>query len=478
MIAAVARCLLPLSDYLSGAGLTFCFVVGDVFPTPYGPASAHRQNHLFTAIMKIAAHHAGQELSLQKRLERELGRETQAPLSRDVLSVLDSIPDAILCCDVTGVIQQANQAVTTVLGYSTSALIGERVEQVLPQFDRKKIPETVHDVYRDELTALTYAKDQILVGLSATSRQEGEGPSAGFTLVIRDVTWQKEAERQRTKLMNYLNEARKLEAIGTLASGVAHEINTPIQYIGDNVQFMADALGEIHQAYLRYKGLADRAQADDVYQELLVEIDSYNRSVDLNFLIDEIPKAALQSLEGVQQVRQIIQAMRDVSHPGAEEFVPLDLNYAVENAITICRNKLKHAAEITKRLDQSLPKVPCLGGPIQQVLLNILINAAHAIEDAGRDDGRISVETCQTTNHVRIKISDNGIGIPLQIRERIFDPFFTTKPVGKGTGQGLSLAYDVVVQRHGGDIHLFDEPGMATSFVVELPKVRPEERDI
>ena len=304
-----------------------------------------------------------------------------------------------------------------------------------------------------------------------------EGARVGFTLVIRDVTWQKEAERQRTKLMTYLNEARKLEAIGTLASGVAHEINTPIQYIGDNVQFMTNALDEIHQAYLRYKKLADRARSDDVYQELLAEIDSYNRSVDLNFLIDEIPRAAVQSLEGVEQVRQIIRAMRDVSHPGAEEFVPLDLNHAVENAITICRNKLKHAAEITKKLDQVLPEVPCLGGPIQQVLLNILINAAHAIEDSGREDGRISVATSQTTNHVCIKISDNGIGIPLQIRERIFDPFFTTKPVGKGTGQGLSLAYDVVVQRHNGDIYLLDQPDMATSFVIELPKVRPEERD-
>lgn len=428
--------------------------------------------------MKNAAHHVELKPLRPKCQGDEQAKDSDSPLLRDLNPILDSIPDVILCCDVHGVIRQANRAVTSVLGYLAADLIGERIEKVLPQFDRMKIPHTVRDIYRDELTAVTRANDQILVGLSATRCQEGEGSSGAFTLVIRDMTWQKEAERQRTKLMNYLNEARKLEAIGTLASGVAHEINTPIQYIGDNVQFMANALNEIHQAYLRYKRLADRARTDGVYQELLDEIDSYNRSVDLGFLIDEVPRAANQSLEGVEQVRQIIQAMRDVSHPGAEEFVPLDVNNAVENAITICRNKLKHAAEITKKFDQEIPEVPCLGGPIQQVLLNIFINAAHAIEEAGHENGLIHVETNQTPNHVSIKISDNGTGIPTQIRERIFDPFFTTKPVGKGTGQGLSLAYDVIAQRHGGDIYLFDEPNMATSFVIELPKKRREEREM
>jgi signal transduction histidine kinase len=187
-----------------------------------------------------------------------------------------------------------------------------------------------------------------------------------------------------------------------------------------------------------------------------------------------MPRAIQQSLEGVQHVSRIVKAMKDFSHPGIDRKVAVDLNRAIETTLTVARNELKYVADTVTQLDPQLPPVPCLPGEINQVLLNLVINAAHAIADAlppgEQRRGRITVSTQCFEDMVELRVSDTGTGIPEDVRSRIFEPFFTTKPVGRGTGQGLSLAHAVVVNKHGGQIWFDTELGKGTTFIVRLPR--------
>ena len=289
-------------------------------------------------------------------------------------------------------------------------------------------------------------------------------------VVARDITSRLEAERARQRMEVELRQAQKLESIGQLAAGIAHEINTPTQYIGDNTRFIQDSLeelfGVLNAASSLLEGSAppapDRLQAA---REALA-------GTDLDYLRDELPKATRQSLEGVARVSKIVGAMKEFSHPGSEDKTLTDLNRAIESTTTISRNEWKYVAELETDLDPALPPVPCYPSEINQVVLNLVVNAAHAIGDvvtASGAKGRITVRTRQEAGWVVIQVEDTGAGIPETIRSRVFDPFFTTKGVGKGSGQGLAIAHSVVVDKHGGTIGFVSEPGRGTIFTVRLP---------
>ena len=193
--------------------------------------------------------------------------------------------------------------------------------------------------------------------------------------------------------------------------------------------------------------------------------------VDLDFLREEIPAATEQSLFGMEQVSRIVLAMKEFSHPSSQEKSPVDLNRAISNTITISRNEWKHFANVETHLDRNLPMVTCHAGEINQVLLNVIVNAAQAIGAAGRSnaDGVISISTARDGEDVVIRVRDNGTGIPTAVQEKVFNPFFTTKAVGKGTGQGLAIARDIVVNKHGGTITFNTHEGKGTVFIVRLP---------
>ena len=293
-------------------------------------------------------------------------------------------------------------------------------------------------------------------------------------VVARDVTEHKAAERTRGEMEVQLRHAQKLESIGSLAAGIAHEINTPTQYIGDNTAFLGGALPGLlaclqdQRGYLA--GLRAAAALPPEAAELLRRIED----LDLDYLVEEIPKAIRQTLEGVGRVTAIVSAMKDFSHPGAEGRVPANLNHAIESTLTVSRSEWKYLARLESDLDPGLPPVPCLQGEINQAVLNLVINAAHAIEESlgGRNTGKlglIRIATRQVGREARISVSDNGQGIPEAIRERIFEPFFTTKPVGKGTGQGLAIVRSVVVDKHGGRVTVETETGRGTTFHLFLP---------
>ncbi len=284
------------------------------------------------------------------------------------------------------------------------------------------------------------------------------------------------------RLRKERDEAQKLEAVGQLAGGIAHEINTPSQYIGDNLKFLADAHKDLFSLVDKSLTLTKAARGHDGLSALAEEVEAIRDDIDLDYLLEEIPSATEQALSGIGQVSGIVMAMKEFSHPGAREMSPADINRALENTITISRNEWKYTAEVTTAFDETLPAVPCVAGELNQVFLNLIVNAAHAMADKpGRSGlGRIKVSTKADGDHVIIRIEDDGSGIPEEIRDQIFNPFFTTKEVGKGTGQGLAISRDIVVKKHGGTITFDTETGKGTTFTVRLPiqeTKRPEGAD-
>jgi signal transduction histidine kinase len=299
------------------------------------------------------------------------------------------------------------------------------------------------------------------------------GQIVGLVGIGHDITERKRAEAERSLMEIHLRQAQKLESIGQLAAGIAHEINTPMQYIGDNTRFLQDAFEGLSGVVGAFRELADRLRQQPGMAEVLAPVDAVLQAADVDYLLAETPRAIEQSLEGADRVTKIVRAMKEFSHPGSEQKTDVDLNRAIESTITVARNEWKYVADLETDLDPELPSVPCLPGEFNQVLLNLIINAAHAIADVACESsvgkGRVTIRTRQAGEWAEIRVEDTGTGIPEAARGRIFDPFFTTKSVGEGSGQGLAIARSVVVDKHGGTLTFETEMGRGTTFIIRLP---------
>ncbi|MFT4540417.1 MAG: signal transduction histidine kinase [Planctomycetota bacterium] len=288
-----------------------------------------------------------------------------------------------------------------------------------------------------------------------------------------EIEGRRSAEDQNLIVEKELESARRLEAIGQLAAGVAHEINTPTQYVGDNTRFLEESFRELAPLLKKADELAESVRQGTGSSLLAEELKTALEEADVEYLEEEIPRAIEQSLNGIERVRKIVQSMKEFSHPGVEGMVCIDLNRAIESTITVASNEWKYVAELETDFDPELPPVSCLSGEMNQVFLNLIVNAAHAIADVMRDGergkGTISISTQRDGELVEIRIADTGSGIPKAAQSKIFNPFFTTKEVGKGTGQGLSIAYAVVVNKHGGTLDFETEIGTGTTFIVRIP---------
>ena len=282
----------------------------------------------------------------------------------------------------------------------------------------------------------------------------------GWEGCVTDISMLKQTLEERDRLEDNLRQAQKLEAIGQLAAGIAHEINTPTQYVGDNLRFLKESFGEL-DSVIEHLVEAGGGQARKALDD-----------ADFEYLKEEIPRALNQSLEGVDRVAKIVRAMKEFSHP-AREKTATDLNRAIQSTITVASNEWKYVAEMEMDLDTELPSVHCSPAEFNQVVLNIVVNAAHAITDVvgdgGKGKGKIRVKTRAEGDWAVVEIADTGKGMPTHIQQRIFDPFFTTKEVGKGTGQGLAIAHNVIVDKHGGTIKVVSAPGQGTTFIIRLP---------
>ena len=270
-----------------------------------------------------------------------------------------------------------------------------------------------------------------------------------------------------------LRHAQKMESIGQLAAGIAHEINTPTQYIGDNTRFLQDAFADLNRLLTQYQRLFEATKANSVTPELVADVAEAAERADAEYLCGEIPKSIEQSLEGIERVAKIVRAMKEFSHPGTEEKSLLDLNKAIDSTLVVARNEWKYVADVVTNFDPTLPLVPCLPGEFNQVILNLVINATHAIGDVvgktGKTKGTITISTKRQDDWAEIRVRDTGTGIPEHVRGRLFEPFFTTKGVGKGTGQGLAISHSVIVDKHGGSVSFETEMGKGTTFIVRLP---------
>ena len=291
----------------------------------------------------------------------------------------------------------------------------------------------------------------------------------GFIMTFEDVTQSVKEAQDRERLEKELVQAQRLESLGTLASGIAHEINTPIQYVGDNLRFIARCLRDLLQI-LQFCRRAMHGPVDPgLIAERAEELENMERLLDLGFLLEELPLAIDQSAQGIQQITRIVKAVREFSHPGHEDKTEFDINAIIETTLIVSKNQWKYFAEVETDLDRSLPQIKCLPGEIGQVVLNLVVNAAHAIEAAERENGLIRITTRRKEDFVLIDVTDNGCGVPDEIKNRIYDPFFTTKDIGHGTGQGLSIAFNAVVNKHKGTIDCDSREGEGTTFTVALP---------
>jgi signal transduction histidine kinase len=264
-----------------------------------------------------------------------------------------------------------------------------------------------------------------------------------------------------------------MEAIGQLAAGIAHEINTPTQYVTDNVDFLSRAFERLGDLVGASRGLLEGARAGKIHPDVMAHAEACFAKARVDYLMRETPRALDQATEGLHRVAKIVAAMKDFSHPSSGEMGPVDLGEAIQATIMVATSEWKYVADIETKFDPTLPPVTCLRDEISQVVLNLIVNAAHAIDavvDGGvNGKGTIRIETINEGSWAQIRISDTGAGIPENEQRRVFDPFFTTKPVGKGTGQGLAIAHAVIVGKHQGEISFETAVGKGTTFVIRIP---------
>lgn len=473
---------------VAAAGATPLILLTDSEDEDAGAAAVHAGAHDYLSKAKINAdalrrivRYAIERTQFQRKYdhmtrlngERRRMEEALRESQDRIRAITESLFEGVLVTDIDGFIAFSNHSADNLLGdEKTPRIAGRfvdsifslRAENRLLLFSEgpfSKVVETGQP-WRDDDAVFQLHNGRALLVAYACSALVEDGIRKGIIISFRDIQSLKRAQQDSLQ-------ASKLASVGQLAAGIAHEINTPIQYIGDNLRFLGDSLDTVLEVIRRYQELVDRHCGPDA-DEAKAELARFGAETDLAYLLEEMSPAVSQSLDGVGQVARIVLAMKEFSHPGEREKIAVDLNRAIENTLAVSRNEWKHVAEVRLDLDEDLPQVACLPGEMNQVLLNLIVNAAHAIQARqSPEKGLITLATRRHGRFVDILVEDDGIGMSEGIKERIFDPFFTTKAVGKGTGQGLAICRDVVVTKHSGRISVDTEEGKGTVFTICLP---------
>lgn len=404
--------------------------------------------------------------------ERKLSEERLRASEERYRELFENASDLVYIFDLDLHITSLNRLAEQTIGYSHDEALGMDLRQLLDGQQARRLERAIEQLVSAhapttielEVTAKDGRRVKLEVNLRLIYR---DGTPVEIQAIARDITGRDVAEME-------LRQAQKLESVGRLASGIAHEINTPIQFVGDNLRFLQDSFGELQSVLKKFQELCKSIHEMRSGPQFGSELDRIAAESDSDYLAKEIPKALGQTLDGVDRVVTIVRAMKEFAHPENKGMVPADLNKALSNTLTVARNELKYVADVETDFGE-LPAVVCNVGDLNQVFLNLLVNAAHAIADVVKDSGKkgkIRVSTSFTDETAVIAISDTGAGIPESIRDRIFDPFFTTKEVGRGTGQGLAIARSVV-DRHKGTLTFETGVGKGTCFYVRLPIVKP-----
>src|SRR6186713_1861743 len=330
---------------------------------------------------------------------------------------------------------------------------------------RGKIDESKAGNFEIEASVLTQDEKRVdLRWVASCEQSDSTGQHKVLRGMMLDVTDQR-------RLENDLAQAQKLESVGRLAAGVAHEINTPVQFVSDSVSFVREAMDDLSEIVDKYRELRNATEQGADIAAAAKAAEEAEDDADLDYILENAPVALDRARDGLGRVAAIVRSMKEFAHPDRKEMSQADINQAIQSTLVIASNEYKYVAEIETAFE-IIPPVNCYAGEVNQVVLNLIVNAAHAIGDVVRGTdkkGKIRVGTRVVGDHVEIAITDTGKGIPVDVRSRIFDPFFTTKEVGKGTGQGLAIARNVVVDKHGGTLHFETEVGQGTTFYIRLP---------
>lgn len=417
--------------------------------------------------------------------------------------VMDTVGSVVIVLSRQGRIERANRYCEKHLAESCDDLRDSTLDDLLLPQEREALAEALPNLPWTVISPLFekvrsgghYKAEHLLRSTSgnyrhylvvATMLHSHQGKEEGAVVNATDITELKLKEQQLQASEAELREAmsdlkrtqaellhgQKLQSIGQLAAGIAHEINTPTQYLVSNISFLQESFEELLQpltaCYQRFNATTDGAAAANTNASL----EAVFENVDFEYISEEAPRALAECMEGLNRISGIVLAMKDFAHPGGQTMMPVDIDRLIRSAVEISRNEWKLIADLETDLATKLPTVEGLRDELGQVLLNLIVNAAHAIGDHPSNEmkeGKIRISTTSDDTWVTIAVSDNGCGIPEEIKDKIFDPFFTTKEVGHGSGQGLAIAYSVIVGKHKGELAVESTPGAGTTFAVRLP---------
>jgi two-component system, NtrC family, sensor kinase len=389
-------------------------------------------------------------------------------LRRTLLSyhtVIDGAGNVVFHLDEDGRLVSLTPTWASLTGFSVVRSVGQRLSDFVHEDDRARVSTVLANAHAAAATPIEcrlcrLTGDDVAVEVASRSLVDEDGRALGLVGVIADITERQAREVEAQHL-------QKLEALGRLSAGLAHEINTPIQFVGDNARFLAESYEAMLKLVLTYRRILDTSSGAISWWERQELVQAAEAEADVDYLAEEVPTAVKQSLEGVERVASLVRAMKTFSHPGTSGQAAADLNEALRATMTVARNQIRYIADPVLDLGD-VPPVVCNIADLNQVFLNMVLNAADAIQEKG-DHGTITVLSRQEADEVMVTISDTGAGIPRDLQRRIFEPFFTTKEVGRGTGQGLALARAIICDQHSGKLTLKSEIGVGTTFTIRLP---------
>lgn len=380
----------------------------------------------------------------------------------DVENALYSTLSILIVTDARGIIQSANTAASELLGYTQEEILGQPLSilgTANQPLNLQSLEELVRAESHREISLQTRSGALVPVLLSSSGIYDG-AKLTGIACVALDISRNKMLESQ-------LLQSEKMASIGQLAAGVAHEINNPMGFIYSNLGTLSGYIEDLSQLLKKYETLEQSVQEGelDMASSNLDALTAEKERIDLAYLMDDIGDLITESLDGADRVRKIVLNLKEFSHVGRAEKMPSDLNAGLESTLNIVRNELKYKTTVEKELGD-IPLVPCFMQEINQVFMNLLVNAGQAIAD----QGTIHIRTYREEEWICVRVTDSGKGMSPEVQKRIFEPFFTTKRVGEGTGLGLSMAYQIIVEKHGGQLLVESTEGQGTTFTVRLPQ--------
>jgi len=412
------------------------------------------------------------DITDRKLMEKVLWNEKE-----ELNVTLRSVGEGVITTNKDERIVLLNKKAEEITGYAQDEVLNKNLTEVFLIIERRAGNSFVnpiknmmrsHNLESLEGQSVLISKNNCekMVSYNVSAIKDRENNYTGFVLVFKDIS-------EKIKLESQTALSQKMESIGQLAAGISHEINTPMQYIGDNTRFLKDSFEDIREILDCAEHLLNAENQEFNIEQCILQLKNIRKNIDLEYLKLEIPNAIDQSLTGIDRVRQIVLAMKDFAHPGVKSKALSDLNHGIEVTATISRNEWKYVADLETILDPTLPLVYCSMDEINQVILNMIVNSAHSIRDIidkGKiEKGKITIKTKNENNFACVSISDTGMGIPKEIINKVFDPFFTTKEVGEGTGQGLAIAHDIIVNKHKGSIEVESAIEKGTTFIIKIP---------